>query len=383
MNRLSRPRVLTQALLLGVLALGGLLVACDVPRPPAEALTPVVGSATRTPKVIDPNVPTATPAPMTLPATGRLWFLRGGVLWTAAPDGSGAKAVSQTQATSPPVPNGAGTQVAYLSARKLILLDVASGQETTLIEADMSPVQRPSWSPDDKQIAYFTEDAGQYGSEIVWAIPAAGGPPQRVTELKDGGYRSGPTFEHVASWAGDGRRLAVSGPMGPIHILPLAQTAGDPKVVNGGEPTWSTDNRTMLFTETLNGALALQDVVSDDFQPYINEKRLDGTRLGQYAQAPFPRFNADASLILYRAQGGDGAPAVAIRARADGSEQLFLPGNNASWAPDGQWLVYETGALVAADLGQNWQPQGLARVRADGSGQTDVLSDASWPAWSK
>ena len=72
---------------------------------------------------------------------------------------------------------------------------------------------------------------------------------------------------------------------------------------------------------------------------------------------PLPRFNADASFILYRAQGDDGGPAVAVRARADGSEQLFLPGNNPAWAPDGQWIVYETGVLTATETGPAWLPR--------------------------
>ncbi|HUS14010.1 MAG TPA: hypothetical protein VM536_03235, partial [Chloroflexia bacterium] len=106
---------------LALLLLGG-LAACDVPRPPVEQLTPIVGSATRTPAP-DPNAPPPTLAPMTLPATGRLWFLRGGHVWTAAADGSGARAMSASPATSPPVPAPDGSAVAFLSDRKVVLLD--------------------------------------------------------------------------------------------------------------------------------------------------------------------------------------------------------------------------------------------------------------------
>jgi hypothetical protein len=367
-----------------LLALGlslALLAACDVPRPPVEQLTPVVGSATRTP-VVDPNAPTPTPAPMTDPPTGHIWFVRGGRVWRAGPDGSGAMAVSTSTATEPPVPSPDGATVAFISDRKLIALDAAGGGERTLVEGDLSPRQRPAWSPDGKLIGYFTVNPQVAGEEAAWSIPAAGGAPSRLIALHGRGDWRGPSFERVVVWTNDQRRVAVSGPAGPIYIIPLDPSAGDAKTVNGGEPDWSTDNRTLLLAETLTGAIALNDVVTDDYQPYRNETRLDGTRLGDYAQAPYPRFNADASLILYRAQGSDGGPAVAVRARG-GAEQLLVPGDNGAWAPDAEWIVYETGGVAPADGGQNWQPSGLARVRADGSGQANVLSDGQWPAWSK
>ena len=356
------------------------LAGCDVPKPPVEQLTPVVGAVTRTPQ-LDPNAPTPTPVPMTLPPTGHLWFLQDGHVWTCAPDGSGAQQAAADPATSPPAPAPDGRQVAFFSARKLVLLDVTAGRTRTLAEDDMAPLQRPAWSPDGRLLAYFTEDATHYGDEIVWTVPAAGGAPQRLTVIHTRGYLRGPTFERVVRWAPDGRRVAVGAAQGPISVLPLDPSAGDPKTVNGGEPSWSTDSRNLLFAETLNGSVALYDIVSDDFQPYRNEHRRDGTRLGDNAQGPLPRFNTDASLILYRAEADAGGPAVAVRGR-DGSEQLFLPGNNPAWAPDGQWIVYETGVVTTTATGPAWQPQGLARIRADGSGQDTVRSTpGAWPAW--
>src|SRR5438093_12182312 len=205
-----------------------LLAGCDVPKPPVEQLTPVVGSATRTPQY-DPNARTPTLAPLTRPATGRLWFLRGGHVWTSAPDGSGARAVSPDAATSPPVPSPDGAIVAFFSARKLVLLDAAGGRERTLVQDDLSPDQRPAWSPDGRLLAYFTEDPARYGDEIAWTVPAAGGPPSRLTVLPEAGLREGPLFERVVRWTRDMRRVAVSGAMGLITVIPLDPTAGDLK----------------------------------------------------------------------------------------------------------------------------------------------------------
>ncbi len=364
------------------LFVGLFVVACDVPKPPLEQLTPVIGSTTRTP-VLQSNGPTPTPAPLTLAPTGRLWFVRGGRVWTAAPDGSGARVVSTSPATAPPAPAPDGAHVAFISNRKLLLLDTASGAETTLAEGAPAPRQRPNWSPDGRQIGYFTLDAQTMGAEIAWAVPVAGGPAVVITRITSGSEAVGPSFEQGITWAGDMRRVAVSGPAGPIQVLPLDSTA-NPLTVFGGEPDWSPDFRTLLLTETLNGALVLHDTVTDDRQPYRNEKTRDGTRLNDTAaEGPLPRFNGAGSLILYRAQSDDKSPAVGVRAR-DGSEYLFLPtANHANWAPDGQWIVYETGGLVQGETFPAWQPTGIARIRADGSGQAGVLPDAGAPAWSR
>ncbi len=374
------PRVGFAGLALLALCGLGLLAGCDVPKPPLEQLTPVLGA--ETPTILPAGAPTYTPVPMTLPPTGRIWFLRGGHVWTSAPDGSGARQMSADASDSAPAPSRDGSHVAFFSGRKLQVIDVATDQVRTVVSATLSTVQRPAWSPDGRLLAYFTDDPATAGDEIAWSVPLAGGPPSRITVLHNEGFPQGPTFEQVICWTDDMRRIAVSGAMGPIYVIPLDVTAGDPLTVNGGEPEWSPDNRNLLYTETMNGAIAIYDVVGDSFAPFRSEKRLDGTRLGDYAQGPWPRFNAATQLILYRAQGDNHVPAVAVRGR-DSSEQLFLPGNNPAWAPDGQWIVYETGGLQQTENGLQWQAKGIARIRADGSGQTDIVSDAAWPAWSK
>jgi Tol biopolymer transport system component len=368
-----------------VLLLGGMLAlaACDlsVPAPPVEQLTPVVGSVTRTP--VPNDGPTPTPAPMILAPSGRLWFVRGGRLWTAQPDGSAARAISASTPTAPPAPSPDGMALAFLSDRKLVLLDVETGSERVLAEGEMAGRQRPTWSPDGKQIGYFTLDPAVVGREVAWAAPAAGGAPAVLTSLNTRGDTRDPSFERRITWSGDMRRVAVASTQGPIQVLALDSTASN-LTVFGGEPDWSPDFRTLLLTETVNGALALHDTVSDDRQPYRNEKTLVGTRLNdEAAEGPLPRFNADASLILYRAQGTDGVPATAVRAR-DGSEFLFLPyTDRATWAPDGEWIAYEAGDLDRSGLFPAWKATGVGIIRADGSGQALVLPGASWPAWGK
>jgi Tol biopolymer transport system component len=242
--------------------------------------------------------------------------------------------------------------------------------------------QRLAWSPDGTQVAYFVQ-GDTVGLEQVFAVAADGsGAPREMARFTERGYRAGPTFERVAAWSPDGRRFAVSGVYGPIRVQPLAGSAGDPFTVNGGEPDWGPNSRYLLYTESLNGGLAVFDAVGAVATPFVNEKREVGTRLGEYAQGPGPRFAPDGSRILYRSRTGDGSPAVAVRT-VGGVEELYLPGNNPAWSPDGAWIVFETGVLRDTDVGRAWQATGLAKVRLDGSDLAQILQDGSLPAWGR
>ena len=378
------------------------LAACDVPQPPPELRAPTATAA-------DIGRPTASPAPPTptLPPEGggRLWFLRDNHVWQTDPTGAQPQQVSALPADSGPASSPDGGQVAFLSGPDLVVIDATRGGERVLVDATqavtttdpaggamlvltdtaMAPHQRLGWSADGRQIAYFTF-AAQPGVEHIWAATTDGSrPPRLMTTITVPGYQAGPTFERVAGWEPDGRRFAAGGVYGPIQVLPLDASAGDPVTVDGGELDWAPDSRFLLYTQSLNGALALFDLVGRDATPFVNEKREVGTRLGDTAQGPGPRFSPDGTLILYRSRMADGTPAVAVRDLA-GVEGLYLPGNNAAWSPDGNWIVYETGNLGTdtQGLGQMiWQPTGLAKVQRDGSNMAQILQDASAPAWGR
>jgi Tol biopolymer transport system component len=366
-------RYLPGLLLVIVLGLG----ACDVPAPPPELGTP-------TPPTTRRETPTpAPPTPTTPPdGGGRIWFVRGGTLWQAGPNGENPIQRSARQVEGRPVPAPDGRQIAFSGDGQLVVLDTATAREQVVTAGPLAPKQRLAWSPDGRRLAYFTLNAQTPGEEQVWAAAVDGAtPPVLMTTVTVPGYRGGAAFERVAGWAPDGRRFLASGLYGPIQVTPLSSSAGDRFTVNGGEPDWSPDSRYILYTETLNGALAIDDVVGDA-TPFVNEKREVGTRLGEYGQGPGPRFSPDGTEILYRSRMTDGTPAVAVR-DLSGAEGLYLPGNNPAWSPDGHWIVYETGVLTQTDLGLAWRATGLAKVQLDGSNMAQILQEAGLPVWGR
>jgi Tol biopolymer transport system component len=353
------------------------LSACDVPAPPPELGTPTPPTMRRVTPSPAPPTPTTPPD-----GGGRIWFVRGGTLWEAGPNGENPAQRSPRPVTALPVPAPDGRRVAFTSDAGLIVFDAATGTDRVVATGSLAADQRVGWSPDGQRLAYFTLNPETAGEEQVWAVAVDGTtPPARMATITVPGYRGGASFERVAGWSPDGRRFLASGLYGPIQVTPLSSSAGDPFTVNGGEPDWSPDSRYILYTETLNGALAIDDVVGDA-TPFVNEKREVGTRLGEHAQGPGPRFSPDGTLVLYRSRMTDGTPAVAVR-DLSGNEGLYLPGNNPAWSPDGEWIVYETGVLRQTDLGLAWQATGLAKVRIDGSNMAQILQEASLPAWGR
>jgi Tol biopolymer transport system component len=367
---------------LWLLMVGGLILVagCDVPSPPPELRAPTTTPARRADQLtVTPVPPTATE-----PANGggTIWFVRQGTLWQAGPDGANPLQRSTRPIHSAPAPAPDGRQVAFLSGQDVVVYDVARGAERVVATGNLPTPQRLAWSPDSAQLAYFVL-GDTPGEERVEAVTLDGiAAPRTMATIMVRGYRTGPSFERVACWEPDGRRFAYSGLYGPIQVQPLSATAGDPFTVNGGEPDWAPNNRYLLYTETLNGALAVFDAVGVAATPFVNEKREVGTRLGEYAQGPGARYAPDGSQMVYRSRTGDGSPAVAAR-DTTGVESLFLPGNNPAWSPDGGWIVFETGGLTQQALGAAWQATGIAKVRPDGSEMAQILQDGSLPAWGR
>ena len=377
-----------------------ILAACDVPTPPPELPTPTPGSSNPENDLSRSQLTPVLPTPergFTPIATspGHIYFVRDGHLWTVAPDGAGAHQLSDLPITGKPEPSPDGSMVAWVADKDLYLMPSGGGTAQKLYSGDLTDGQRIGWSPDNKYLGFFTYDLTSVGTENAWYLPVSGGTPSLITTFtgSNGGY--GASYERSVKWSPDDHWLAVGAVDNPGRLMrwPLsADQSANSIDIAGGEPDWSPDSRTLLYTETLDGAVLIYGIRDNGATPFRNEKLLVGTGLGEYAQGPGPLWSpasigGDSDLLVYRTRSLSGEPSIAVRDRA-GQDFASLPANtnNASWAPSGDRLVVETGVVKKADLGLQWSPTGIATAVISFTGPQTLVplqQDAQWPAWGK
>ncbi len=115
----------------------------------------------------------------------------------------------------------------------------------------------PSWSPDGKHVAYFSDRSGEYE---LYVRPGDGkGDEKPVT-------KGSATFYYRPVWSPDSKRIAFSDKAGNLYYLNVAE--GQPKLVdrnewfNMGNYSWSSDSRWITYSkplDNLNGAIFIFD----------------------------------------------------------------------------------------------------------------------------
>jgi Tol biopolymer transport system component len=371
----------------------------DVPTPPPEIGTPTPGSTNPESEQATFKTPVrATPDRGYTPiagGAGHIYFVRDGHLWTIAPDGSGERQLTDRSITDQPSPSPDGKMLAWVSGKDLYVMPSTGGEARKLYTGELPEHQRVGWSPDGKLVGFFSFDVASMGIEQAWAAPVEGGEPMLLTTMTNSMGDRGPGYERTVQWAPDNRWVVVAGSNNPMRLMrwPLSTGRdGDVREVSGGEPDWSPDSRTLLYTETLNGAVLIYAVLQAEVTPFRNEKQLVGTGLSEHAQGPGPLWSpasvgADSDLLVYRSRNLSGEPTVAVRSRL-GRDYNNLPNltNNPSWSPNGDKLVVEQGSMSQDTLGPKWTPNGIGIATINLGGEhtlTTLVKDAQWPVWGR
>lgn len=373
------------------------LAGCDVPKPPPELPTATPGSDNPEKAVYTTQV-RATPDRGFTPVAagpGHIYFVREGHLWTVEPDGSGAKQLSDLPATGKPEVSPDSRSIAWIGGNDLYVMPSRGGEAKKIYSGALADYQRLGWSTDSALVGVFTYDLTTIGMEKAWAVPVDGGDPMLLTDITEGSGNLDTSYERVISWSLDNHWVVIGGPNNPLYLRrwPLVTGHdGDIREISGGEPDWSPDSRTLMYTETLGGAVLIYGVLENEATPFRNEKQLVGTGMGDYGQGPGPLWSpasvgADSDLLIYRSRSISGEPTIAIRTRG-GVDLSSLPNltNNADWSPTGDKLVVETGTMQSDAFGPKWKATGLAIAYIDLNGEhtlVPLVKDGQWPVWGK
>ncbi|MFI9503492.1 serine hydrolase [Nocardia sp. NPDC052566] len=202
------------------------------------------------------------------------------------------------------------------------LWQVVPGSEPTQLTRGTADIC-PRWSPDGRTIAFLRAEDGP---AQLWLLPAAGGEPERITEL--------PLGAGEPVWSPDGTRIAFTAPVdttgssldphAPVHItsrtykidgtgwlrgfrshifvLDLADgsirqvTDGD---FHAGTPAWSPDGTRLVCTDSL----------VDDDDPSASAVRIADAAATRREPRRIGSASGTVSAVVW---GGDGASLLAV-----------------------------------------------------------------------
>jgi TolB protein len=193
----------------------------------------------------------------------RIAFVRGGRLYVVDSDGVGDEPLGDAAAGLSPAWQPNGRHIAYYAlgaaGSRIVSLDVGTGKSRTIVARNGLNVT-PTFSPDGSTVLFASgEDEGV----DLYAIPADGGSPRRVT-VGHGTDNISPSFSP------DGRRIAfTSGRSGhpEVYIMDADGTGAElltPFAFGDqyyrSNPDWSPDGRTVAFQSQLAGQFQIMTI---------------------------------------------------------------------------------------------------------------------------
>ncbi|MGB7539370.1 MAG: NBR1-Ig-like domain-containing protein [Anaerolineales bacterium] len=290
--------------------------------------------------------------------------------------------------TPTPIPSPLG-QIAYGSSTfngdsQVVLMDLQTGNVTSLTAGFAGEYYRPVWSPDGGRLAMREEISMDGGGIAVMTVGMEGGRPSGSppSELYHG-FADGPT------WSPHGASVAfVSTSGGGSWTAYLKDLEGGPTVRLPGIPqhatdlAWSPDGTWIAFSYYDNPSEQIKDI-------YIIHP--DGTGLTRLTNTPDadedgPAWSPDSRQIAFsgRSRTGTVGPRDIFRMNVDGTNVARVTADPASefdpaWSPDGTQIAFTSTRHEVND--GNYE---IYIINVDGTGELRLTNNRTtdrWPTW--
>ncbi len=240
---------------------------------------------------------------------------------------------------------------AYGDDNNLVLLDVASGAQTSLTTGTASKTY-PTFSPDGRFVAYEAEGD-------IWSVEIATGAARRLTTS------AGP--DRSAAWSPDGRAIAFVTSrwgQGGVYVMDArGEREGLRRITedgfSGGNPVWSRDGTAVFVTAARDEHFYSRAIyrVPASGGPAVRLTPEDNARNGWPSPSPDGRrlaYVSDRSGFLniwtMAADGSDHRPVTRVPQDQDYPENDYIHTMGLRWSPDGRRLLYFTNRLGNLDL---------------------------------
>ncbi|HEX6305341.1 MAG TPA: CHAT domain-containing protein [Anaerolineales bacterium] len=257
--------------------------------------------------------------------------------------------------TTGPTPIGSGSgQIAFASARsgrpQIWLINV-DGSEAVQLTNRPDGACQPAWKPDGTMLAFTSPCSGnqeQYPNAALYIINADGTGERRITEGIGGDFDP--------AWSPDGSRIAFASDRADflsIYVLDV-ESGGDPIALTRNspnqQPAWSPDGSQFALV-TLR-YLSAPHIYT---MPDKGEIAEDGDQARQFSRQEdyyytYPKWSPDGrNLTFTKIPAAGGVPDLFGSKVSDKGLKEFPisalsgkgPMQEASYSPDGNWLVYE------------------------------------------
>ena len=187
-----------------------------------------------------------------------------------------------------------GVRVAFEAHGEIITVPVDKGDVRNITNTPGVAERDPSWSPDGKSVAYFSDATGDYALEF--RDQSGLGEPHRIALP--------PSFYYSPHWSPDSRKIVFTDKKSIVWYADVEQGTvhrvdANPYEDRAMEPAWSPDSKWIAYTKHLRNHLHAVCIYSLDQDKHF--QLTDGM-----SDARFPQFDASGKYLYFTASTDTG-----------------------------------------------------------------------------